>query len=358
MHLIELTCEHFRCLTGLRFMPGPALNIIRGDNAQGKTSVLEALLYAATSKSHRTSVESELVQRSETLFRVTARVQRRERETRTEITWSHGAKRIQVNGVNQTRVSDLLGKINVVFFSPEDAELVRGSASHRRTFLDMELSQLHASYLHALQRYRHAMRQRNELLRAPQPDESLLDPWDAQLAEYGAVLIRERRGFVAQLAPLANDAYRAIADGEEMQIVYRPDVKDDTTLRETLGAARKSDLRQSLTTRGPHRDDIEIVVADKAARQFASQGQQKTAGLAIKLAELELMRARTGEYPILLLDDVFAELDSRRSRQALTTIPGPVQCIITTTDNALPNEVEQRNPAIFAIREGVLSNAV
>ncbi|MCC6798467.1 MAG: DNA replication/repair protein RecF [Candidatus Hydrogenedentes bacterium] len=355
MRLLELTCDHFRCLNNLRFEPGPGLNVIRGDNAQGKTSILEAVLYAATSKSHRTSTESDLVQRGESIFRVSARVQRDAREVQTEIAWSHGAKRIKVNGVNQTRVSDLLGKINVVIFSPEDADLVRGSASNRRTFLDMELSQLHAHYLHALQRYRHAMRQRNEVLRLPNPDGALLDPWDAQLAEHGTMLMRERRRFVDQLAPLANAAYKAIADNEEMSVVYRSDTKEDVPLIEALAAARSSDIRQRMTTHGPHRDDLEIVVDDKAARQFASQGQQKTAGLAIKLAELELMRERTGEYPILLLDDVFAELDTSRSREVLTTIPPEVQCLITTTDFALTEELVARKPRVVEVTKGELT---
>lgn len=354
MRLLELTCDHFRCLNNLRFEPGPAISVIRGDNAQGKTSILEAVLYAATSKSHRTSTESDLVQRGEAIFRVSARVLRAARDVHTEIAWSHGAKRIKVNGVNQTRVSDLLGKINVVIFSPEDADLVRGSASSRRTFLDMELSQLHAHYLHALQRYRHAMRQRNEVLRLPNPDDALLDPWDAQLAEHGTTLMHERRRFVDQLAPLANDAYKAIANNEQMSVVYRPDVKEDVPLIDALAAARSSDVRQRMTTHGPHRDDLEIVVDGKAARQFASQGQQKTAGLAIKLAELELMRARTGEYPILLLDDVFAELDASRSREVLSTIPAAVQCLITTTEFALSNELESRHPALYTVQKGLL----
>lgn len=354
MRLIELTCERFRCLDGLRFAPGPGLNVIRGGNAQGKTSILEAVLYAATSKSHRTSADSDLVQRGEPWFRLGLRAERAAREVAIEIAWQHGAKRIKVNGVNQTRVSDLLGTVRVVIFAPEDADLVRGSASNRRTFLDMELSQLHAAYLHALQRYRHAMRQRNEVLRQPKPDEALLDPWDAQLAEHGTALMRERRRFVDQLAPLADRAYREVAGGEAMHLAYRPDVKEDVALTDALAAARKSDLRQGVTTRGPHRDDLDIVVEDKAARQFASQGQQKTAGLAVKLAELELMRERTGEYPILLLDDVFAELDADRSRRVLSAVPADVQCLVTTTEFALSPELEVRTPDVFTIRKGVL----
>ena len=357
MHLTELTCERFRCLSELRFAPGPGINVIRGENAQGKTSILEALLYAATTKSHRTSNETDLVQRGETSFRVGARVQRAERDVLVVVAWARGQKRIKVNGVSQTRVSDVLGKVNVVIFSPEDGDLVRGSASHRRTFLDMELSQVNAPYLHALQRYRHAMRQRNETLRMPRPDESLLDVYDQQLVEHGTHLIQDRRAFVEQLAPLANNAYQEIAGAEEMRLAYRPDIREENMYAECLVAARASDLRQTVTSRGPHRDDLEFIVDEKAARQFASQGQQKTAALAIKLAELELMRARTGEYPLLLLDDVFAELDTPRSNRVLSTIPESVQCLITTTDFALPMGLEERNPLIFTVREGVVSEA-
>jgi len=329
--------------------------VIRGENAQGKTSILEALLYAATTKSHRTATESDLVQRGENNFRIAAHVQRAARDIQVDVSWASGAKRIKVNGIAQTRVSDVLGKINVVIFSPEDGELVRGSASHRRTFVDVEISQLNAPYLHALQRYRQAMRQRNEILRNQKTDEALLDVYDVQLIEHGTILIDERRAFIDQLAPLAADAYRAIAGQEEMRVAYKPDIRETAAFAESLAAARKTDLRQCITSRGPHRDDLDFVIDDKPARQFASQGQQKTAGLSVKLAELELMRQRTGEYPILLLDDVFAELDTNRARHVLSTIPPEVQCLISTTEFTLTEELEKRSPRIFTIQKGVLA---
>ncbi|MCC6491240.1 MAG: DNA replication/repair protein RecF, partial [Candidatus Hydrogenedentes bacterium] len=352
MLLIELTCENFRGLSTMSVAPGPGVNLIRGDNAQGKTSILEALLYLATSKSHRTNLESELARRGESGFRIAALVRRQDRDVNVEAVWWQGSKRIRVNGVNQARVSEILGKIIVVFFSPEDVALVRGSAAQRRTFLDMELSQISPRYLHALQQYRQAVKQRNELLRQQQPDDALLDAWDAQLATHGATLMEERRQFVEQLAPGAAQAYEAIAEKEPMVLGYKPDVRMDASLSEILAASRKTDIRQGMTTRGPHRDDLSFDVDEKAARPFASQGQQKTAALALKLAELDLVRARTGEYPILMLDDVFSELDAGRSRRLLTAIPPEAQCLMTTTDLTAREDLFGASCARFHIQAG------
>ncbi len=358
MHLLKLTCENFRCLTNLSFGPHSGANVICGDNAQGKTSILEAILYLTTSKSHRTNVEQELVRRGEAGFRLSASVRRCDREVSLEATWWQGAKRIRVNGVNQTRVSDLLGKINVVFFSPEDVGLVRGSASLRRTFLDMELSQLSPRYLHALQQYRLVVRQRNELLRQPRPDAAVLDVWDEQLATHGVVLMDERRQFVEALAPNATAAYTAIAGHEPLVLTYRPDVRDGTPFLDVLAASRANDLRQGVTTRGPHRDDILFAVDEKAARPFASQGQQRTAALALKLAELKLIHTRVGEYPILLLDDVFSELDANRSRRLVESLPANVQCIMTTTDLTDKESLFPKGCARFTVKSGTIDSVV
>jgi len=354
MHLLELTCDNFRGLSGLTFTPGEGANIICGDNAQGKTSILEAIQYLATSRSHRTNVDRELVRKGEAGFRLSARVRRRDRDVTLEAAWWQGSKRIRVNGVSQTRVSDLLGKINVVFFSPEDVALVRGSATQRRTFLDMELSQLSPTYLHALQQYRIIVRQRNELLRHPRPDETQLDVWDVQMANHGTVLMDERRRFVEDLAPNASAAYLSIAGAEEMVLAYRPDVRSDTTLEQALRVSRQTDLRQGLTTRGPHRDDLAFSVDEKAARPFASQGQQKTAALALKLSELELVRARTEEYPILLLDDVFSELDTQRARRLVAALPQGAQCLMTTTGLADKESLLAPDCVRFFVHRGAI----
>ncbi len=332
MHLVALQASGFRSLTGIDFQPTPGLNVIRGHNAQGKTSLLEALLFLATSKSHRTNIEAELVRDSDVGFQLRCRVQRCDREVVTEANWFKGVKRFRVNGVSQPRTSDILGKVNVVFFSPEDAALVRGSASNRRRFLDMELSQLSPGYLFALQQYRQVLKQRNELLRAFKPDPALVDVWDDQLASHGEVLIHERMAFVRELSAFAAKAYRRIAETEDLEVRYQPDIPLDSPIIEVLNEARESDLRNRVTTRGPHRDEIVLLAGGRAARQFASQGQQRTAALALKLAELELVKDRVGEYPVLMLDDVLSELDLKRCKRLVEAIPREAQCLLTTTD--------------------------
>jgi DNA replication and repair protein RecF len=331
MRLIEFKCDAFRALSEVDFQPCPGINVVSGSNAQGKTTLLEAILFAATSRSHRTNTESELVRHGEDHFRLLAHVARREREVTVEAHWWQGAKRFRVNGVAVTRVSDILGKFHVVMFCPEDIGLVKGSASGRRRFLDMELSQLYPEYLHALQQYRQALRQRNELLKHDSPKPDLLDVYDEQLATHGVVLIRERSAFLSSLANLAAEAYGRIADMEKLEIVFRPDVADPSALADTLARSRLSDIRRNMTMRGPHRDDFDFSITGANARTFASQGQQKCAAIALKLAETALIRERTGEYPILMLDEVLAELDSTRARQLFESMPPPMQCIITTT---------------------------
>ena len=353
MHLIHLHSTGFRGLKDVHFEPGEGLTVLRGHNAQGKTSLLEAILYAATSKSHRTNRETDLPAHGAHGFRLSVGARRRDREVVIEARWWEGVKRFKVNGVALTRVSDILGKINVVLFSPDDVVLVSGTAAHRRRFLDMELSQIRPVYLNALQQYRQALRQRNGLLRQAEPDTELLDVWDQQLAEHGTVLIREREAFVAELAELAEVAYGRIAAGERLEVAYRPDIPADGSLGPALGKGRAADLHRHMTLRGPHRDDLGVRIAGRPARDFASQGQQKTAALALKLAEAALIRRRAGEYPILMLDEALAELDAKRSRRLLDAVGDETQCLLTTTDLA-PNDLFGAACCSYLIEDGRL----
>ena len=315
MYLLELTCKGFRGLEPLRFQPRRGLNVICGDNAQGKTSLLEALLYLTTSKSHRTSSEADLVHHGAEGINLRCRVRRADRDVLIEAAWYNGVKRFKVNGVAQERMSELLGKANVVLFSTEDTALIKAGASHRRRFMDMELSQLSPGYLAALQQYRQVLRQRNELLRQPPVEPALLAVWDEQLARHGAVLIRERAAFVEEVGQLAAKAYARIAEGEGLDIRYAPNVAAPGDLAAVWKDTRQADLRRGMTTRGPHLDDMAVAVAGRTARQFASQGQQKTAALSLRLAEMALVRIRTDEYPILMLDEVLSELDPGRAKR-------------------------------------------
>ena len=357
MHLCHLECKQFRRLQHIEFAPHPCINVLRGHNAQGKTSVLEAILFVSTSKSHRTTTERDLLCHGEEAFHIHAQAERGGSTLKLESHWYRGTKRIKVNGIPQTRMSELLGRLNVVFFSPEDLELIKGGASQRRRFLDMEVSQVDGAYLQALQRYRQVLRQRNELLRGHKPDIALLEVWDVQLAEHGATLMQARRRFIKELAAHAQTAYATIAEEEAFTLTYKPDVEDEAVLLDTWESVRGMDIKRRQSTRGPHRDDLEIMVSEKAARVFGSQGQQKSAALALKLAEVHLVNERTGEYPILMLDEVLAELDAKRSRKLFEAIPQAVQCLVTTTQLQAGLEAIPRVNASFMIENGQLSKA-
>ena len=203
MRLTQVVCRTFRRLADVDFAPVPGVNIVSGENAQGKTSLLEAVLYAATTKSHRTAQETELATHGGEGFHLRIEAERGGRAVDIEVNWWRGEKRFKINGVPQTRLSDILGRINVVLFVPDDAALVKGAASVRRRFLDMELSQISPPYLTALQQYRQALRQRNELLRAVNPAGDMIDLWDVQLAQYGRLLCEARAAFVEELSSIA-----------------------------------------------------------------------------------------------------------------------------------------------------------
>lgn len=351
MRLTQIHCRSFRCLRAIDLVPGPEINLIRGKNAQGKTSLLEAILFAATSKSHRTTIESDLVQAGSEEFHVRIEVQRTQREVTLETHWWKGQKRVKINGAAQKKLSDLLGKVSVVLFAPEDIALIKSGSALRRRFLDMALSQLDSAYLAALQNYRQVLKQRNELLRAFKPDPGLLDVWDVQLAREGQIVVERRTEFVQELSVLASEAYGRIAAGEALTLAYAPDCPA-AGLADMLRAKRDSDIRRKMTVHGPHRDDIEIAVAGTPARSHASQGQQKSAALALRLAEMGLAHARTGELPILLLDEVLAELDAQRAAQLFDAIPAGAQCFVTTTDLARAVAPESRPAVEFTIDSG------
>jgi DNA replication and repair protein RecF len=308
------------------------ISVIRGNNAQGKTSLLECIQYAVTSKSHRTTRDADLIAHGTSGFSIRIKGIRQGQAIVLEAYTHNGAKRFKVNGVSQTRVSDILGKLHVVFFSPEDVRLVQGSASDRRQFMDMELSQIHSDYLSALQQYRLVLRQRNELLRSHRPNQELLHSWTPQLIQHGTHVMEFRARFVEELSGLAANAYSSIATGETLEIAYTPSIQSVDDYELILEQSFDSDARRQSTGKGPHRDEITISIDGQSARSHASQGQQKSTSLALKLAELELVHRRIGEYPVLMLDEVLSELDQNRSKELFRSIPESVQCLVTTTE--------------------------
>jgi len=343
------------------------LNILAGQNAQGKTNILEAVLFMAVSKSPRTAHDSELVRWDQPWSRVRGEVQRRAREeVSMDLTlWTNGRKTVKVNGVTRRRMADVIGQVNVVMFGPQDLELVSGEPALRRRFLNAAIAQTSREYFHNLAQYRKALLQRNRLLKSlagrPAPP-GVLEVWDEQLAYYGARLMEARIRVVAQLSEQAQEMHYKLAGGRErMTMTYQPSFDlDGATAAESLGEVlgrvleqrRAEELRRGLTLVGPHRDDLELRINGQFARVYGSQGQQRTATLSLKLAELGLVRQWIGETPILLLDDVMSELDDRRREQVLALTEDVEQILITCSQQRTFSDAILRRAGLYWVRDG------
>jgi len=353
MRLEKIVCEQFRRLTRVTVEPSPGLNVFFGGNAQGKTSLLEAVLYAATARSHRATTDRELVQHGADGFYVSITAAGTAGRVTVESRWWQGQKRFRINGAVPDRLSDLLGRVQVVLFAPDDQELVKGAASGRRRFLDICLSRIHGRYLRALQAYRQALRQRNAVLKNTRPDPMLLESFDVILAREGAVLTETRADWVTRLDEAASALYHDLAEQREtLRLRYAPDIRNTDQYLDVLKRSRESDLRTGTTGRGPHRDEIQVLVDDRPLDVFGSQGQQKSAALALRLAEAALTREACGETPALLLDEIFSDLDERRSERVLGTVPSDAQALITTARPLDTLPCRLRNARLFQVQEG------
>ena len=320
--------------------PCEGVNVLLGDNGQGKTNVLEALYLACTGRSHRTRQDRELIRWGADFADVKVEAERRDGSHDVEIILpALGRRRLKIAGQEVSRSGELMGHVTGVLFSPEDLRTVKDGPAERRRFVDMALSQIKPAYYYGLQRYARVLRQRNEVLKLAQAQPgvlSTLDSWDEQLAAAGAELMRQRREYVARLSKLAGETHREISDGrEQLEIRYVPSVSmgdDAQAILEALFGARENDLRRMTTSVGPHRDDVLLTIAGRDVRAYGSQGQQRTAALAMRLSELDVMREAMGEWPMLMLDDVMSELDPCRRRQLIGRLKG-IQTFITCTDS-------------------------
>ena len=350
MYLKTLHLRQFRNYQDQHVDFHAAKTILVGDNAQGKTNLLEAVELLATLRSHRTSRDRDLIQADASISQITAALQRDLGITELTLTLRNGSRRtVALNGEKLRRQLDFLGTLNAVQFSCLDLDLVRGGPGERRTWVDTLLTQLEPLYVHILQQYTLVLRQRNALLRQQSPDLSkrpkAADPaqmaiWDAQLATLGSRVIRRRARVLNRLAPIAQTWHQAISSStESLDIHYTPNVpmtEDDPNIvqaafLEKIQQRAVTEQYQRTTLVGPHRDDVTFSLNHAPARQYGSQGQQRTLVLALKLAELQLMESVVGDPPLLLLDDVLAELDLNRQNQLLEAIQDRFQTLITTT---------------------------
>ena len=340
MRIRLIRLADFRNYTAAEIAPCENVTVFTGDNAQGKTNILEAVYLCCTGRSHRTSHDREMIRAGADLARVYVDAERSDGRHDVEIVLSNlERRRVKVAGNAVSRSGELLGHVTGVLFSPEDLRTVRDGPAERRRFVDMELSQIRPSYYYALQRYNRALKQRGALLKdvsAGACPEDALDMWDESLSESGAVIMNMRRDFIQKLCAAAEEIHAGVSGGAEKLLVeYAPSVDAGSDARDAIARQlrrnRAADVRRMITSAGPHRDDVRVLLDGMDARAYGSQGQVRTCALSLKLSELEIMRAESGEAPVLMLDDVMSELDPVRRRLLIRRIEN-VQTLVTCTD--------------------------
>ncbi|OMF22552.1 DNA replication/repair protein RecF [Paenibacillus sp. FSL H8-0548] len=365
MFLKNIQLQNYRNYSELDLQTANKVNVFLGPNAQGKTNLLEAIFVLALTKSHRTSKDKELIGWQAETARITGEVDKKYGSIKLDLLYSAQGKKAKINGLEQRKLSDFIGSVNVVMFAPEDLEIVKGTPGIRRRFLDMEIGQVQPGYLHTLQQYGKVLLQRNNFLKASYSggaNQTMLDVWNMQLAEHGVKIMKKRKHFIHKLQTFAEQIHAGITNGtEQLTIVYRPsfDVdaqQDETVLFEQfmikLTQVKDQEIRRGVTLVGPHRDDLAFYINGKEAQTFGSQGQQRTTALSLKLAEIELINEEIGEYPILLLDDVLSELDRNRQTQLIETFQSKVQTFITTTGLESVDVSRLQDAGIYHVHEG------
>ena len=340
MIIKSLELADFRNYEKLNIEFSSGTNILYGDNAQGKTNILEAIYLSATTKSHKSSNDKEIVRFGKDEGHIRTILEKDGAHYRVDMHLrKNKSKGIAIDGQKIKRASDLVGRLNVVFFSPEDLSIIKDGPSERRRFMDMELCQLDQIYLNNLAKYNKLLVERNKVLKNlyDHPENSvLLDVQDKQLIEYGSVIIRTREKFIKELNEIIGPIHEKLTGGrEKLSIFYEPNIDLDN-FEKKQRQSREKDKILKQTTVGPHKDDFSFIVKSENSteaidiRKFGSQGQQRTASLSLKLSEIEIVKKSKKENPVLLLDDVLSELDSNRQNYLLNTI-GDIQTIITCT---------------------------
>lgn len=334
MVIESIELKNYRNYDSLNMKFDENINIIYGDNAQGKTNILEALYVCATTRSHRGSKDKEIISFNSDESHIKVIVKKNGINYRIDMHLKKSrTKGIAVNGIPIKKAVELFGIINIVFFSPEDLNIIKEGPSERRRFMDMELSQIDKIYLHNLINYNKVLVQRNKLLKDIEYDRkniATLDIWDMQLVKYGNEIIKRRREFIEQINGIICGIHTKLSGEKEiLKIDYIPSVDYDE-FEKTIISSREKDIRYKVTNYGPHKDDIAFIINENDVKKYGSQGQQRTAALSLKLSEIELVKQIINDTPVLLLDDVLSELDSSRQNFLLDSISN-IQTIVSCT---------------------------
>lgn len=369
MYLKHLELRNYRNYERVSADFSPQINVLIGSNAQGKTNLLESVYVLAITRSHRSNNDRELIGFGSDFARIDGRVHRQLGNADLRLVISAQGKRAKVNNLDAPKLSAYMGKLNVILFAPEDLNLVKGSPALRRRFIDMEFGQMSSAYLANLSLYKQTLKQRNAYLKQLKfhqaKDQTFLDVLTDQLTQYGGLVIAARAKLLQAMNKFAAVIHSDITrGGEHLTMRYVSQVHEDAftdaqaataRLQELFVKSRQRELEQGTTLIGPQRDDVQFIVNDRDVAVFGSQGQQRTTALAVKLAEIDLMKQETGEYPVLLLDDVLSELDDDRQTHLLKTIQDKVQTFLTTTSlDGIAREIIKA-PAIFQVTAGTLT---
>ncbi|GMA57310.1 DNA replication and repair protein RecF [Alicyclobacillus sacchari] len=366
MRLHNLSLHNFRNYEEQLLALGPEVNVFCGENGQGKTNALEAMLLLAVGKSHRTSKDKDMVRWTADKAVITGDIVCHSGSRSLRLELGGNGRKAYINRLQLGKMTDFIGHFQVVLFAPEDLQLVKAGPRERRRFLDVELGQTQPLYLHHLTHYNRTLAQRNKLLKDGASDPTLYMSFDAQLAHHGAHVLQRRLRFLEELQRYAKQIYDEISEGREqftfryassigeVQAGHSIDEIAERIERALLGK-HSTDLRMGYTTVGPHRDDLRLYLNGQDVQSFASQGQQRTIALALRLAEIDFMYQELGEYPVLLLDDVLSELDDRRQRNLVLSMSRKVQTMITTTSLYHLERELADGARLFRVASGIIS---
>ena len=344
--------ENFRNYEKQNIILNPDINIIYGNNAQGKTNIIEAIFLCSYGKSFRAKKDSDLIKFGKERAKVEVLYEKIDREGKITVNIDN-KKLFYINDINQKKISDIIGKINIVTFTPDDIEIIKDGPQRRRKFLDMMISSLKPNYIHLLNTYNKALEQRNNYLRQIKIENksiNMLDIWDETLSEYSYKIFEYRKYFIDKFSEKLEVFHNLITKSgkEEIKIKYISNGRDRESYLENLRKSRQVDIKRGFTATGIHRDDFMIYINNRPVAIFGSQGQQRTAVLTLKLCELQIVKDELNENPILLLDDFMSELDNQRRKSFLENIEGN-QVIITCTDKIELN----RKASNFFVEKGV-----
>ena len=353
MHINKVELHNFRNYENQEIKFKKNINVFYGDNAQGKTNILEAIFLCAFGKSFRTTREKELIKLGEENARIKVEYSKKDRDGNILICISD-KKQILVNGVKIKKLSELLGKINIVIFTPDDINILKNGPAQRRRFLDMMIGQIRPNYVHNLNMYLKVLEQRNNYLKqlkSTNGNYDLLDIWDEKLAEYANKVCLYRLEFIKKITDKINEIHSKITENkEEIRVEYLTDCENKEKLLSLIRERRTLDIIKGFTTKGAHRDDFNIYINDNLVNVYGSQGQHRTAVLSLKMCELQIIKEEINESPILLLDDFMSELDAKRRKNFLNNI-GDTQVIITCTDE-IKDEFDSKS--VFYVNNGVI----